>query len=49
MTVLHSDSWREPVRDRVLRWLFVRLVSPGYREDMAAGGFGELQSESEAR
>lgn len=38
LPVLHPDSWREPLRDRVMRWLFVHLITPSYRLDMASHG-----------
>lgn len=43
-----STKWREPLRDRAARWLFARMITREYREDLATGCAGEIQEECAA-
>lgn len=47
--VLHGTDWREPLRDRIARWLFVNTITRGYADDLTRRGFGEIQAMSERR
>lgn len=37
----------EPLRDRLARWLFARMITPEYRLEAACGFLGEVQEECE--
>lgn len=39
---MNVEVWREPLRDRLARWLFVRMITPEYRGEILLGCVGEL-------